>query len=217
MIDQHLGSVVLHRLPDAARRWSMRRRSNRSTARPGRSSAPTPTRSGRTKLIWDGGGEDTISAAHAKAKAHIDLNDGTWSWIGRKAASVLDAGQSWLGHFTQIERAVGSRHADTIIGNELDNTIIGGRGNDVITGGDGADVMTGGPGRDRFVYRSFAEMGSLEHPDTIVDSRGARPHRPARLARDVSRHGDGRRDAARRREAGAVLCGRGAGRVAVRC
>ena len=124
---------------------------------------------GRTKLIWDGGGEDTISAAQAKAKAHIDMNDGTWSWIGRKAASVLDAGQSWLGHFTQIERAVGSRHADTIIGNELDNTITGGRGNDVITGGDGADVMTGGPGRDRFAYRSFAEMGSPGHPDTIVD------------------------------------------------
>ena len=115
---------------------------------------------GKTKLIWDGGGEDTISAAKAKAKAHIDMNDGSWSWVGRKAASVLDAGQSWLGHFTQIEQAVGSRHADTIIGNALDNTIIGGRGNDVITGGAGADVMTGGPGRDRFVNRSFAEMGS---------------------------------------------------------
>jgi Ca2+-binding RTX toxin-like protein len=64
---------------------------------------------------------------------------------------------------------VGSRYADTIIGNEFDNAIIGGRGHDVITGGDGADAMTGGPGRDHFVYRIFTEMGRPEHPDVILD------------------------------------------------
>ncbi|MGO4706125.1 M10 family metallopeptidase C-terminal domain-containing protein [Microvirga sp. 2MCAF38] len=124
---------------------------------------------GTTKLIWDGGGIDTISAAGAKAKAHIDMNDGSWNWIGKKAASILSAGQTWLGHFTEIENAVGSKFSDTIVGNELDNTIRGGKGNDTIIGGAGADTLYGGPGKDRFVFKSFSEMGTLDRPDAIID------------------------------------------------
>ncbi|WP_112664023.1 M10 family metallopeptidase C-terminal domain-containing protein [Microvirga flavescens] len=124
---------------------------------------------GKTKLIWDGGGSDTISAAWAKAKAHIDLNDGSWNWVGKKASSILAKDQSWVGHFTQIENAVGSKYADTIIGNELDNVIDGGRGNDTITGGEGADILTGGPGNDTFVFRSFEEMGTMDRHDRVED------------------------------------------------
>lgn len=123
----------------------------------------------KTKLIWDGGGIDTISAAGAKAKAFIDLNDGSWSRIGKKASSILAKGQSWLGHYTQIENAVGSKHADRIMGNELDNLIRGGGGNDTIQGGEGADALYGNQGSDTFVFASFAEMGTLERCDTIMD------------------------------------------------
>jgi serralysin len=124
---------------------------------------------GIDKLIWDGGGVDTVSAASAKAKAYINMNDGSWNWIGRKSSSLLDEGQSWLGHFTQVEKAIGSNHADTIIGNELDNTIRGGAGNDVITGNPGADKLYGGAGRDTFVFKSYSEMGTLDRHDRIMD------------------------------------------------
>ncbi|AWM87694.1 M10 family metallopeptidase C-terminal domain-containing protein [Microvirga sp. 17 mud 1-3] len=124
---------------------------------------------GSDKLIWDGGGIDTVSAASAKAKAYIDMNDGSWSWVGKKAKSLLDDGQSWTGHFTQIEKAIGSRYDDKIVGNELDNTIQGGKGNDTITGGGGADRLFGGAGRDTFVFKSYADMGTLEHHDEIMD------------------------------------------------
>lgn len=124
---------------------------------------------GKTKLIWDGGGVDTVSAASAKAKAHINLNDGSWNWVGKKAASILDKGQSWLGHFTFVENAVGSKFGDVILGNELDNVIRGGKGNDTITGGRGADTLSGGAGNDTFVYKAFTEMGTREKSDRIVD------------------------------------------------
>ncbi|MDF2809838.1 MAG: hypothetical protein K0S56_869 [Microvirga sp.] len=124
---------------------------------------------GDAALIWDGGGIDRMSAAGAKAKAHIDLNDGSWSWVGKKASSILAKDQSWLGHFTQIENAVGSKFSDTIIGNERDNVIRAGRGNDTVIGGDGADLLAGGQGNDTFVFRGFAEMGTLDRHDTISD------------------------------------------------
>jgi serralysin len=124
---------------------------------------------GRDKLIWDGGGSDTISAGRARAKTHLDLNDGSWSWIGRKAGSILEKGQSWTGHFSEIENAIGSKHPDVITGNEFTNAIHGGKGNDTIIGGHGADLMTGGPGNDIFVYRTFEEFGDASNFDEIVD------------------------------------------------
>lgn len=126
-------------------------------------------RIGVDKLIWDGGGIDTVSASSARAKAFIDMNDGAWSWVGRKAKSLLNDGQSWIGHFTQIEKAIGSRYDDKIVGNELDNIIQGGKGNDTIIGGAGADRLFGGAGKDTFVFKSYADMGTLEHHDEIVD------------------------------------------------
>lgn len=124
---------------------------------------------GDTKLIWDGGGVDTMSASAAKAKAYLDMNDGSWSWVGRKLNSILGKGQTWLGHFTDIEKAIGSRYADTIIGNELDNTIQGGAGNDTIAGGAGSDALYGGAGQDTFVFTGTADLGSVESPDIIAD------------------------------------------------
>ena len=94
---------------------------------------------------------------------------GLGAWIGRKASSILAKDQSWLGHFTQIENAVGSKFNDTIIGNKLDNFISAGNGNDVVIGGEGADYLSGGKGKDTFVFYSFAEMGKPEHHDTISD------------------------------------------------
>ncbi len=115
--------------------------------------------------IWDGGGNDTISAAGETLAAHIDLNDGRWNWIGGQSASILSEGQSFLGYHTAIENAIGGSGADTLIGNELDNVLDSGAGNDTIDGGAGDDTMTGGDGDDTYVVS--------QDDDEVVEASGA--------------------------------------------
>jgi len=160
---------------------------------------------GKDNLIWDGGGNDTIDAQGAAARIVLDLNDGSWNYIGRKSSSILDKDQIYIGDFTIIENARGSRFGDSIFGNEADNRLhgmsgndrisgragndvasgeagddnlsggagddrlSGGGGNDFIRGDAGADVSAGGAGKDRFFYRSYGEMGALDHHDRIRD------------------------------------------------
>jgi hypothetical protein len=132
---------------------------------------------GKDKLIWDGGGTDTIDASAAKAKIVLDLNDGTWNYIGKKASSLLAANQVYIGEFSVIENAKGSKYADKILGNEVRNTLKGGSGNDsldgrtgddrlsgdagndVLTGGSGLDYLSGGAGND--ILRGGVEADRL--------------------------------------------------------
>lgn len=85
----------------------------------------------------------------------------------------FNQGQAFIGYGTVIENAVGSRHHDTLIGNDTNNLLEGGggrdrleggKGNDVLNGGEGADLMIGGEGDD--VY--FVDNAE----DYIVDSAG---------------------------------------------
>jgi serralysin len=103
---------------------------------------------GRDKVIWDGGGHDRIDASGADKGVRLSLYDGSWNWVGSKATSFLSAGQVWLGHFTTIEEAKGSRYADRLLGNERGNSLWGGSGNDVLDGNAGADRLSGQGGRD---------------------------------------------------------------------
>ncbi|QRM28679.1 M10 family metallopeptidase C-terminal domain-containing protein [Microvirga sp. VF16] len=139
---------------------------------------------GANKIIWDGGGTDTITAAHLREKITLYLDDGTQSYIGRKHA-ILTSKQVWLGHFTMIENAVGGAGNDAIYGNELannlkggsgddrltgragDDRLYGGGGNDHLSGGAGADTFYGGSGKDRFIFKALSELGSLDAFDRI--------------------------------------------------
>ena len=132
---------------------------------------------GKDKLIWDGGGTDTIDASAVKAKIVLDLNDGTWNYISRKASSLLATNQVYIGEFSVIENAKGSKYADKIYGNEVRNVIKGGSGNDsldgragddrlsgdagndVLTGGSGMDYLSGGAGND--ILRGGSEADRL--------------------------------------------------------
>lgn len=121
---------------------------------------------GKDKLIWDGGGTDTITAAKASSDVTINLNDGSWNYIGSKAALFTDDSggtQVYLGNFTMIENLVGSGFNDHLTGNELANMITAGKGNDDvaggngkdhIAGGNGADTLSGGKGADTFLFLS---------------------------------------------------------------
>ena len=124
---------------------------------------------GQDTLIWDGGGTDTIDARGASSKIVLNLNDSTWNYIGKKAPSLLDARQVFIGDFTIIEDVSGSKFGDRISGNEAANkihgnggndTIVGGTGddrlwgdgsNDALSGGWGSDVLSGGSGHDQLM------------------------------------------------------------------
>lgn len=116
---------------------------------------------GADKLIWDGGGEDTITAKAAAQSVTIDLNDGSWNHAGALASSLLSAGQVYLGNFTEMENVIGSDFADTLTGNELANDM---------TGGGGADTLSGGKGKDTFVFLALTDSTSkADGQDTIED------------------------------------------------
>ena len=110
-----------------------------------------------SRYIWDGAGNDTLSAAAESQGVYFNLNPGSWIYRGSKAALLTAAGQAFIGLGTYLENAIGSNHADQIYGNHLDNVlsglagddkIWGGLGNDRIYGGDGKDILKGDAGND---------------------------------------------------------------------
>lgn len=103
---------------------------------------------GEDKLIWDGGGEDKITAYGAEDDVRIDLVGGTWNYEGGKKGSLLSDGQVFIGHFTEIENVDGGAFDDRLSGNALANRIGGREGNDLLRGRDGADRLVGGGGDD---------------------------------------------------------------------
>jgi Ca2+-binding RTX toxin-like protein len=101
--------------------------------------------------IWDGGGDDTISAAKYAGSAYIDLRPGHFSSIGPDSFgdnsfvnnnnTVTLGNNGTLGRENisiafgaYIENAVGGNANDVIIGNIFSNTIDGGAGNDILLG-----------------------------------------------------------------------------------
>ncbi|MDO6481754.1 FG-GAP-like repeat-containing protein [Shimia thalassica] len=113
-----------------------------------------------------GGGIDRVQYYGSQSGVTVDLNvDET----GFQSASGGDATGDILEGF---EGAVGSVHADTLIGNAANNrlvggggsdTIDGGLGKDVIYGGDGYDNLTGGGGSDTFIFDTSLGDGNVDH------------------------------------------------------
>lgn len=107
----------------------------------------TGPQGGGIQVIWDAGGNDTISGAGRTKPVTVNLNDGTFSSLGAKNNLAIAYG-------TIIENAVGGRGSDRLIGNQWDNLLSGGRGNDTISGGAGNDTLIGGPGNDLLISGS---------------------------------------------------------------
>ncbi len=112
-----------------------------------------------------GGGIDRVQYYGSQSGVTVDLNvDET----GFQSASGGDATGDILDGF---EGAIGSVHADTLIGNAANNrlvggggadTIDGGLGKDVIRGGDGDDNLTGGGGSDTFIFDTSLGDGNVD-------------------------------------------------------
>lgn len=100
------------------------------------------------ETIWDAGGNDTIDASNQTQGVSINLNQATWSSIGKAFSNeqgmVRDA--LTIAYGTVIENATGSAYADTLTGNAVDNTLDGLDGADSLYGDKDADVLTGGQG-----------------------------------------------------------------------
>ena len=112
--------------------------------------------------VWDGAGDDTLTAAGETLSAYIRLDGGSWNWVGAQADSILDAGQSFLGFGTAIENATGGSGNDTLIGNALANRL---------DGGAGADSMAAGAGDDTYFVDDAGDIvveNAGEGIDTLV-------------------------------------------------
>ncbi|MDG2570852.1 calcium-binding protein, partial [Vibrio parahaemolyticus] len=129
---------------------------------------------GKDKVIGDGGGIDTLSAASSKTKVMIDLNGGAWSYANKKSSSLLKDGQMVIGHGTTIERATGSKYNDTIRGNEADNLLKGGAGNDSLDGRTGNDRVYGESGNDK-LYGGWGDdlLSGSSGNDRLQGGQGA--------------------------------------------
>ena len=105
-----------------------------------------------SNFIWDGAGDDTLSAAGISAPVALYLEPGNWGFIGAKSNLITAPGQITVNFGSVIENLIGGSGNDHLYGNAANNKIMGGAGDDTIDGGAGSDVFIGGPGSDTASY-----------------------------------------------------------------
>lgn len=109
-------------------------------------------------LLNGGGGFDYATYFYAPSGANVNLQAGT--------ASDGFGGTDTL---ASIEGVYGSKHADTIRGDNGTNELFGNAGNDVLIGGGGQDLLVGDAGADRFVFEDGDVADKLKNADLIGD------------------------------------------------
>lgn len=118
------------------------------------------------KYVYDAAGLDTFDASGESDGVRIDLNQGGWSSVGERNASILAPKQVYIGHGSQIENAIGGNGNDVLFGNALTNTLVGGNGDDILVGNAGDDLLQGGAGIDTYRFNK------VDGQDTIIDTDG---------------------------------------------
>jgi Ca2+-binding RTX toxin-like protein len=129
-----------------------------------------------TSEIWGGTEYDTVDFADWNEPVHVSL-DGNWN-DGNAAVdptSVCSGGciPGPMNVHTDVEKVVGTRYADLIIGNNSANAIDAGAGNDRIDGRGGDDyldaeagsgqIVRGGAGNDTCVGYGITVREACEH------------------------------------------------------
>jgi serralysin len=144
------------------------------------------TESAFTKVIWDGGGSDTLDASAQARHATIDLKEGAFSSIGTNGSDGPALNNVAIAYGARIEDAIGGSGSDKITGNALANHLSGKAGNDtlygltgkdLLDGGLGSDVLDGGAGSDTAVWSGPRHAYSIslkaDGDDTIASSAGS--------------------------------------------
>jgi len=131
--------------------------------------------------IWDGAGNDTLSAENVEIDTTLDLRAGV--------DKITTVGKSinWVAYGANIENATGGAGHDTIYGNKLNNVLQGNDGNDIIegyagddqiSGGAGDDFLSGGAGKDVFTF-------GTNHGNDVIAAFGEAPNAGKRDAEDI--------------------------------
>ncbi|AZB57893.1 hemolysin (plasmid) [Cereibacter sphaeroides] len=114
-------------------------------------------------VIHDTGGMDTIDFSGSTAGTILDLRAGRFSSVNGHSNNVsIFAGHNEDARDYYIEAGIGSRFADTIIGNDGDNVLDGRGGGDRMAGFGGDDTYFVDSADD--IVREFADGGN----DTII-------------------------------------------------
>ena len=97
-------------------------------------------------FIIDGAGNDKIDASEHLKAVHVDLRQGSHSFIEHKSDFISSPNQLTVSHGSVIENVETGAGDDIVIGNNEDNLIISGEGNDIIYAGEGSDAIKPGIG-----------------------------------------------------------------------
>ena len=107
---------------------------------------------------FDGGdGNDTVDYVRGIAAISVTLAD-----TGAATASDGD-------RLTSVENLIGSRYADTFVGNSADNRLEGSTGDDSLAGAGGADALFGGNGDDTLAGGIGDDRLTGEAGDDVLD------------------------------------------------
>ncbi|ESQ93263.1 hypothetical protein ABAC460_00760 [Asticcacaulis sp. AC460] len=122
-------------------------------------------------VIWDTGGNDTLSAGQASGS--IDLRPATldntstgggyWSLIGGGFA---------IANGVMIENAAGGAFSDRLYGNDGHNVLSGNGGADTLWGGAGDDTLNGGEGVDRADFTLATNAVTIDLTQTAAQNTG---------------------------------------------
>jgi Ca2+-binding RTX toxin-like protein len=99
-----------------------------------------------------GTGFDTVSYQYSNAGIAVDI-----------PAGVLSGGHAEGDALIGVEKIIGSKFDDMLLGNGQNNSFSGGAGDDILRGGGGNDWLVGGAGSDTFVYKNKYGL------DTVAD------------------------------------------------
>ncbi|QXZ15489.1 calcium-binding protein [Pseudomonas sp. AO-1] len=122
------------------------------------------------ETIWDAGGNDTIDGSNQLTFVNINLNEGTYSKIGKAFTDLNNNTQIndglAIAFGAKIENAIGSVFNDTLTGNALNN---------VLNGMEGADTMDGGAGNDTYYVDNIGDVviergTSASEIDTVMST-----------------------------------------------
>lgn len=118
---------------------------------------------GRADILDGGDGIDTVDYSDAEGGVTLRLD------------GVAVVGEAKRDIVIRVENAVGSAHADVLIGDTADNALSGGGGDDKLSGAFGNDVLHGGTGDDILdggSAQAYLPVGSRQDADRLHGGEG---------------------------------------------
>ena len=112
------------------------------------------------KLIWDGGGVDTLDFTNFVTSSTINLVDGSYSTVPFNGWSLKNNISIAFG--AVVENVIAGSGADIIVGNSSNNSFTGGKGNDILDGGAGIDMAVYNANLKGATLNNFIDYGSSD-------------------------------------------------------